>query len=226
MTSQVSEDSIISGAPGCFGAASCFSSDSEVCKQCPASSQCLVEVGKTLERIKGVLNVTDYIKKHEKAKAAAKKQVEEAAAERQVTTMPLPGKKVERKTKVEAITYELTAEQNELVATLPVKAQSFVVQLCKTGLASRIRADLARGENPMTECGPKWLALTIDCLIKGPVSKSDLKSTFVDAFGWTPETAASHTSLAFKIFPALDIAKMESSKMIANPDLFKSNETK
>ena len=225
MTSQISEDSIIAGAPGCFGAASCFASDSEICKQCPASAQCLIEVGKTLEKIKGVINVADYLKKHEKAKEAARKKVEESAAARPMTTMPLPGKKVERKTKVETITYELTDEQNKLVAELPVKAQSFVVQLCKTGLATRIKADLKQGKNPMSECGPKWLALTIDCLIKGGITKSDLKNTFVDAFGWTPETAASHTSLAFKIFPALDIATVEGSNMVAHPSLINSNET-
>ncbi|MGS9896518.1 hypothetical protein [Acinetobacter baumannii] len=216
-------------APACFGAVSCFSSDSAVCKECPAFEQCIPAVSETLNRIKGVINVEDYLKKHEKAKREVKERIEarmkqekiEQAAERR--EMPMPKMKVARKTKVEKVEFKLSDDQNALIAELPVKAQSFAVQLCKTGLVDRIKKDLTAGVNPLEKTGPKWLAILVELLIKGGVTRAELKSEYMKRLEWSDGTAGSHTSLAFKIFPAFKIAIESESKLVANPQLFESN---
>ncbi len=216
-------------APACFGAVSCFSHESAVCKECPAFEQCIPAVTETLNRIKGVINVEDHLKKHEKAKKEARARIEERmkqemaekAAERK--EMPMPEMKVPRKTKVEKVEFKLTDDQNTLIAELPVKAQSFAVQLCKTGLVDRIKKDLTAGVNPLEKTGPKWLAILIEMLIKGGVTRAQLKSEYMSRLEWSDGTAGSHTSLAFKIFQAFEIAVESESKLIANPKLFESN---
>lgn len=131
--------------------------------------------------------------------------------------------KVPRKTKVEKVEFKLTDDQNTLIAELPVKAQSFAVQLCKTGLVDRIKKDLTDGVNPLEKTGPKWLAILIEMLIKGGVTRAQLKSEYMSRLEWSDGTAGSHTSLAFKIFQAFEIAVESESKLIANPKLFESN---
>lgn len=57
--------------PGCFSAASVFLHDSEVCRECMAFSPCADASFKVLEAIKGRVDVTELLKKHEAAHKAS-----------------------------------------------------------------------------------------------------------------------------------------------------------
>lgn len=216
---------IAQGAPGCFGSPSCFAQDSKICTKCPAHQTCGVEVLNTLERIKSIVNVSDLIHKHKQALTKARQERKERFKGESAPAKPprpMP-KSVERTSKIEKITYEIDEETQSLIGTLPVKAQSFATQLCKTGLVQRIKKDLKQGENPLAKTGPKFLSLTLTSLINGGFTKSELRSKFIEEFNWTDNTAASHVSLAVKLLVMFEIAVESGSNIVVNPKLLDQN---
>lgn len=212
-------------APACFGAPSCYASDSKICKACHAYSTCGDEVTKTLVRIKNVINVDDLLHKHTQAldKARATRKAKDKSETHEEDKLvkparPMP-KEVERKSKVEPITFEIDEKTNSLIGTLPVKAQPFAVQLCKTGMIARIKKDLKDGLNPLEKTGPKFLCLALTALIEGGFTKAELRGRYISEFSWGENTAASHVSLVVKLFSMFEIATETDSKFVANPTL-------
>lgn len=215
-------------APACFGSPSCYAGDSKICQACDATSECGEEVKNTLVRIKNVINVDDLLHKHTQAleKARAKREAERppltAAEVLSKPERPMP-KAVERTSKVEKITYEIDEATEALIGTLPVKAQPFAVQLCKSGMVARIKKDVKEGLNPLEKTGPKFLALALKVLIEGGFSKAGLRGQFIKEFGWSENTAASHVSLVVKLFTMFEIATETADGFEIFPDLL--NET-
>lgn len=213
-------------APACFGAPSCYASDSKICQACNAYSTCGNEVTETLVRIKNVINVDDLLHKHtqalDKARATrrAKERTEEVKHEDELVkpARPMPST-VERKSKVEKITYEIDEETNALIGTLPVKAQPFAVQLCKTGMVDRIKKDIKDGLNPLEKTGPKFLCFALTALLNGGFTKAELRTQYIAEFSWTENTAASHVSLVVKLFGMFEIATESDNKFVVNPKL-------
>lgn len=214
-------------APACFGSPSCYAGDSKICNACVAYETCGVEVTKTLERIKGVINVDDLLHKHTQALAKARdKKAKHFQAQREDALIkperPMP-KEVERTSKVEKITYEVDEATQALICTLPVKAQPFATQLCKTGLVERIKKDLNAGLNPLEKTGPKFLCIALKELIKGGFTKAELRAVYVAELGWSENSCASHVSLVVKLFGMFEIAVESDSKFVANPTLLQQN---
>lgn len=212
-------------APGCFGAPSCFASNGKVCQACVAYKQCGEEVTHTLERIKGIVNVEDLMHKHNQALAKARNEKKEATSstpdiEKPLRPMP---KQVERISKIEKITYEIDEKTESLIMTLPVKARSFATQLCKAGLIAQIKADLKSGGNPLEKTGPKWLSAALTKLIQGGFDRAELRAAFIERLQWSNETAASHVSLAVKLFTMFDIAIEDGGRIVPNPTLLEEN---
>lgn len=218
-------------APACFGAPSCYAGDSKICQACVAYGQCGSEVTETLVRIKNVINVDDLLHKHtqalDKARATrkAKEKVEKDATkgdELVKPARPMP-REVQRKSKVEPIVYEIDEQTSSLIATLPVKAQPFAIQLCKTGMINRIKADLKNGLNPLEKTGPKFLSLALASLINGGFAKASLRASYVSEFSWGENTAASHVSLVVKLFAMFEIAVETDNKFVVNPELLEQS---
>ena len=212
-------------APGCFGSPSCHSQDSRVCQQCPAFNECGGEVLNTLERIKGIVNISDLLHQHRAAQAKARQERKSPVkdeGEPQKPPRPMP-KVVERTSKVEKITYEIDEKTQSLIGSLPVKAQSFATQLCKTGLIKRIKKDLSAGINPLSKTGPKFLSVAITELIDGGFTRSELRAKFITEFNWTDSTSASHVSLVIKLLVMFEIAVENDAKIVANPKLLDQN---
>lgn len=214
-------DFIEAKAPACFGSISCFSRDSEYCKQCQAYEACGEKSYETLIAIKEVVNVNDLLREHEKARLAqeAKRRAmrEEMNAAKDQSSGGIQPKKpaiVERATKVEKVSFEPTPEQEELIIKLPVKAQSFALSLIKSGLVSEIKEGLAKNENAMKEKKPVWLSIAVGKLLGDGYTRSELKATFMEELNWKENTAQSHVSLAFVLLTCFGIAKEESSKLL------------
>lgn len=197
--------------PACFAAASCFAYDSEVCKSCTLYVECGKASMQTLERLQEVINVKDIIKRHEKARLSCIKKLADedalARAERKPGNIERDVPKgIERETPIENVQFDLTAEQSKLIEKLPVKAQSFAVTLCKSGMIDQIKNDLAQNKNALQDKGPRWIALAIDMLLKGGFKRSELKQALITGMTWGDSTAGSHTSLVVKIFLIFNIA--------------------
>lgn len=211
-------------APACFGSISCFSRDSEFCQKCPAYQSCEAQSYATLQSIKNVVNVDDLIREHEKARRQKQAQrdaerlaMNKAKAEQPKASQPKRQEIAERATKVEKVTFEVSKDDEKFVMTLPVKAQPFALGLIKSGMVVDIRQGLSNGVNAIAEKKPKWLSLCVELLLSGSYSRKDLKQHFIDHFGWSDATAASHVSLAFVLLTGFKIAQEIDSKLVAMP---------
>ncbi|WP_151708880.1 hypothetical protein [Acinetobacter brisouii] len=215
-------------APGCFGSATCHSRDSDVCKACQINERCSEEVIKTLERIRGVVNVSDLLRDHTAAmnKAKAMKSSTSSTTEPKneqpsiKPTRPTPTTAA-RKTKVENATIEIDEDSQSIIATLPVKAQSFAVSLCRSGAMASIKRSISKGKNPLSNTTLKWLSLAIDRLIQGGFTRSSLKNDFVTQFEWKEGTAGSYVSILVSIFICFEVAIEQGETLIINPNLSK-----
>lgn len=209
-------------APGCFAAASVFSHDSDVCRQCCAYDACAVAALETLQAIRGVINVSDLLKRHEKAKRVARQVIqaadEKAAAELPPgkTQPPLPGV-IERKTEVVKIKFETSADEESVIATLPVKARPIALTFCKTGMLTRIKKDLRDGRNALAETGPGWLRVAIDRLLAGGFVRSELREAMKNELGWEDSSAGPHTSMAVAMLVAFGIIQETEGRLVLVP---------
>ncbi len=210
-------------APACFGSPSCYAMNSKICSACGAHAECGEEVKNTLVRIKSVINIDDLLHKHNQAMEKARLCREISKKEAPLVTLKKPQrrmpKSVERKSKVEKMTYEINDATQALIEILPVKAQPFAVQLCRSGMIARIKNEIKTGSNPLEKMGPKFLALALKMLIEEGFSKSGLRGQYVKAFQWTESTAASHVSLTVKLFIMFEIAIETADGFVVNPKL-------
>lgn len=201
------------GAPACFAAASVFSHDSNVCRGCPHFAECADASLRTLEAIKGVINVEDLIRRHEKAKRATTKAVEPSI---EPATKPLPAK-VERKTQVVKVQFEVDQKDGDVIATLSVKPQEIAIRLCKEGKLRDIRKGLDQNRNALAETGPQFLRVAVDRLLAGGFTRSELREAFKAELGWGETTASSHVSMTLPLFKAFKIAQEVEGRIVLIP---------
>lgn len=208
-------------APGCFAAASVFTHDSDVCRQCCAFDACAAAALDTLEKIRGVIDVSDLLKRHDKVKQAARKIIksndEKAAAALPPGNNKPPLVPAERKTEVVKITFDTSADEENVIATLPVKARPIALSICKTGMLSRIKKDLREGRNALVESGPGWLRVAIDRLLAGGFVRSELREAMRQELGWEDSSAAPHTSMAVALFAAFGIIQETEGRFVLVP---------
>lgn len=196
--------------PGCFGAATVFAFDSEVCKSCPAGQDCAPAAMQTLDRIKTVVKVDDLMARHRKAREKAIKdqrekdrQAIEAAPPGPMAT-PAPTKPVARCTPAEKVEYEVSEKHALIIAEMPSKAQTFAMSLCKKGFVKEMRKNMANKK--ATPGLPKWLNVALDELTKNGFTRASLKARLMNDLGWTDGTAGSHISIAIAILTGFEIA--------------------
>jgi hypothetical protein len=209
-------------APACFAAASVFSHDSEICQQCCAFEQCASASLETLEAIKGIVNVQDLLKRHavarKVAQGAMKQADEKLKAEMSPGNIKQPlMKPVERKTRVVQVRFEISADEEHVIAMLPVKPQKVALSLCKTGMLERIKKGVAEGHNALVETGPEWLRVALSSLLAGGFSKSELRESLQSELGWTEGTAASHVSMASVLILAFGIGQPKDGRIVLSP---------
>ena len=208
-------------APGCFAAASVFSHDSQVCRQCCAFDACAAASLDTLQKIRGVIDVSDLLKRHEKAKKAAR-QIIQANDEKAAAALP-PGNNqpplvgAERKTEVVKITFETSADEERIIATLPVKARPIALTFCKTGMLTRIKKELIEGRNALAETGPGWLRVAIDLLLAGGFVRKQLREQMCQELKWEDSSAAPHTSMTIAMFMAFGIIEEIEGRFVLVP---------
>jgi hypothetical protein len=212
-------------APACFAAASVFSHDSGVCQQCGAFGDCAGASVKTLEAIQATINVSDLLRRHE---AARKKQVIQRTTPAAQTTSPSVAEQmaaqeddevvaaqparpvvpaqVQRRTKVETVTFGVSEAEATLIATLPKKSAEHALRFIKHGLLDAMRKELPAGVNPFAQIKPEFMRVICDALIAGGTTRSALKQCLVNALDWGDSTAASHVGMAWPIFTRFEIA--------------------
>lgn len=212
-------------APGCFAAASVFSHDSEVCRGCVAFRECASASFETLAQIRNVIDVSDLLKRHDKAKKASRKVISEID-EANAAALP-PGNKmllltgtVERKTEVVKVTFDVSEDDESVIATLPVKARPVAVMFCKTGMLGRVKKCLQEGRNALVETGPGWLRVAIDLLLSGGFVRSELREAMRRELSWEDSSAGPHTSMAVALLVGFGIAnEMEGRLVLARPSI-------
>lgn len=213
-------------APGCFGAASVYGSDSQICRACHAFERCGEKSIQTLEAIKASIDVRDLLARHSRTRSMASFQIE---ASRPVIPSPLPVAQpkqpkgtVERKTPVERVTFHIAVEDQDAIAVLEQKSSKVAKQalvLCKTNKINECRSHLPRGLNPFSTSGPRFFFVACDMLLNGGFTKASLKARLMKEFGWTDNTAGSHVAIAVGVLAGMGIVKLLPDNCILNPEL-------
>jgi hypothetical protein len=175
----------------------------------------------TLRKIRHIVNVTDLLKQHEKAKLATRAALREADAKAAAELPPsndqppLPVA-VSRKTEVVDVRFEMTPEDEAVVAVLPVKAQSYALKLLASGELSQIRQGLAAGINALKN-KPGYLQVTVDCLISGGFTRAELREAMRERLGWADTSAGPHVSLAIALFKAFGLVQENDGRLVVVP---------
>jgi hypothetical protein len=210
-------------APACFAAASVFSHDSAVCRQCGAFEECAVASVKTLEAIQATINVSDLLRRHEVARKKmvlerttpgqalsvaaqmAAQEDDEVVAAQPANHAAMPAR-VERKTKVEAVTFSASADEATIIASLPKKSAEHATRFIKHGLIDAMRRDLPAGVNTFAQIKPEFMRVVCDALIAGGTTRSALKQRLMNALDWGDATASSHVSQIWPLIVRFHIA--------------------
>jgi len=225
-------------APGCYGAASVFGSDSTVCQACVAFESCGATSVRTLEMIQSVVNVKDLLAKHErsrqiaiaraaagrpptaqKVKLFANAPVIPTQAERPVCQPALPAK-VERRTAVERVKFEISEEHQAIIASIRnIKAREVATSLCENNKITECVRDLPNSINPFNQGGPHYVRITCDMLLHGGYTQARLKSRLISERGMTEGGASSHASLICAIFVKFGLIVGKDGEYTLNPAL-------
>lgn len=212
------------GAPGCFAAASVFASDSATCQKCPVFTECTTASFETLEAIKGIVDVSDLLKRHALAKKkalAAQKLADEATQEglppgnleRPVAKTP-----VERKTPKVAVKFEVTASDDKVLMKMNVKSKEVAVRLIQADQVESIRKGLLEGRNHCAETTKlPWLTIAVRELLAGGFSKRDLRGMYEQELEWTEGTAATHVGMACQLLTGFRWAQEKGGRFTLIP---------
>lgn len=211
--------------PGCFGAASVFSHDSEICQKCQAFSSCSEESVRTLEAIKGLVNVADLLKRHEAVRAKKRRSVAAVSDtgdenHTNVAIKPAPiHKPVARTTPVEKVDFGVPVEHEAIIAKLSKKSGECATKLCRHGLIDRIKEDLQAGRNTLSAREPNFIRIAIDGLNAGGFDRRELKAMFIEGSSMGESAAASHVSIALPILFGFGFAQENNGRIVVAPDL-------
>ena len=219
-------------APGCFGAASVYSVDSNYCNACVAFVECGKASLTTLEKIKGIIDVSDLLARHAKAREASKRTTVSHSTPLKVNgVLPVHQPKpitepVVRKTTKAKVTFEINETDNEIIAILgkkSVKACQQAIRLCNANRINECKTMLPKGINPFAETGPGFIRILVDLLLSGGVTYATYKARLMQELGWTEGSAASNVAIGFAVFHAFGLLGMKDNKLVVNPALAVEN---
>jgi hypothetical protein len=213
--------------PGCFGAASMFSSDSSICQRCPVFAECQKVSIEHLQTLRKGMNVDDLLKRHRAAMTKVEDVVEpeieavapnlfaEAgrAALAKVKSKPASLKpddtgKIARTTKQEKTALSILPEHQVILDAIPQKKPKHeATSLCKSGSMALLTKSWPTGKLEYNEPIQKWFRLAITKLNEGGFTRKELASDFVEAFKWAQSAATSHVSIAVPILIAFGFAQ-------------------
>lgn len=217
-------------APGCFGAPSVFSIDSQVCEACPSFDSCSTACLHTLQELRQKINVQDLLARHARATKATKAQatpVVEAKPKTDFTkflpSVKKPPEKVERKVVHQTVQSVVDPEDQATIDRIPqAKARDLATKWCKRGLMPLIRSELQAGRNPFAS-QPRLSHESVVCteLLNGTVTHASLKKAFMTRLGnkepWGESTANSHIGIAMPVLIAFGIAQETSAGWVLVP---------
>jgi hypothetical protein len=206
-------------APGCFAAASVFAHDSEICKACHAYVDCSKESLKTLEAIKGLVNVSDLLKRHDAARRATRKPSEPKVEDGGDKASAPISEPVERNTPVERVTYQVSQEYEAVLSGMKIKPAEEARKLCNQGLIDKIKEELLAGRNALSNSRPRFVSVALDGLLAGGFDKRELKELFLSKTSMGDSAAASHVSIVLPILFGFGIAQENSGRIILSPKL-------
>lgn len=212
----------MNSTPGCYGAISVFSRDSNVCRECGCIEACGKEAMLTLESIRGLIDVSDIIRKHDAIKVKLESGIEEKVTE-DVSDIAVQSKiqeATERISKKEIIEFSISSKDEAVISAISAKNPKKLAEtLCKSGLLSQIREDIKEGRNAMSDRQPRFVAVAIDCLIAGGFTRKELKSTFIERLDWTEGSALSHVGIVLPVLTGFGLAQEIEGRIVVNPDL-------
>ena len=210
-------------APGCFAAASVFSHDSEVCRNCCAFDACAAAALETLQAIRSIVNVDDLLKRHARAKKISRDAIQAADAEVAASQPPdnnqppLP-QTVERKTQVASVTFETSADEEQIIATLSSSnSKKLAIALCKTGAIQRIKKGVQEGRVALSDKSPSYLRVALTTLISSGFTKSELCEVYMRELGLAEGSARSHVSFLYPVLAAFGVGQEIEGRLVATP---------
>lgn len=210
-------------APACFAAASIFTHDSDVCRQCSAFDACAAASLDTLNQIRHIVNVADLLKRHDKAKKVSREAIK-AADDKAAAELP-PGngqpplpQAVTRKTDVATIKFELTAQEEAVVAKLTSKkVQELVVRMLKRGAMVQVKQSIKEKRNTVAQSEPEWLRIAVDHMIAGGFTRTELRESLASKLDWNDGTTGPHASMAALMFKGFGIAQEVEGRVVPSP---------
>jgi hypothetical protein len=112
---------------------------------------------------------------------------------------------------------KLSLDQEQLIASMPVKIASKMRSLLEQGFPENARAAFQRGENPFPERGPKHIRLAGSMLLGGGFHRVELRDECVHRYGWSDGTASSQVSQTVALLRGLGLTK-EQGGFISLPE--------
>ncbi|MFW6855434.1 hypothetical protein ACODYM_29505 [Burkholderia gladioli] len=185
--------------------------DSDYCKACVGYSACGPAAHKTLGELGHIIDVSDLIKLHEKArlKLAKPERVEVAYAgvAGELPALPL---QIQRSTTIGRVEFDIDIRTMDAIAKITNgKAQAQALALARSNMIAAINVELPQGKNPFESAPPKYLKVVMDRLLAGGFTKAELKRAFIEQLEHSDSTAASHVSIAIAVLEALQVIRQE-----------------
>lgn len=208
----------------CFGAATVFSADSEVCRQCQDYSACSEQSIETLREIRQIINVEDILARHmlarKKSQDAIKKRDNETASKAppgNSMTQPLPAEPVERHTEMVRVKFEQSEADKAFIAKLAVKARPYAVKIIEEGAAEQC-IEAVKTRNPdALPVKPEWFVIAVQRLLQGGFTRAQLRLAYIETFGWKEETAAPYVSLTIALLPLVAAVQDQAGRIVLAP---------
>lgn len=226
----VEEASAVS--PGCYGAPSVFSDQSEVCTMCPGKVGCSEACMDTLNELREKIDVSGFMRRHLIAKKGMAAVALDPTLEN-LKYLPSPKKTMERlikKAPPVKVLCDLSADDDARIDTLGVKPRAAAVALIKNGMLELIRLELQSGRSPYASVSsPDYRSVACDEFLKGSVTKSSLKKAYVKRLGknapWTDTTANSHVNIIIPVLLTFGIICAEDGPEGEVYSIVKASET-
>lgn len=213
-------------APVCFGAATVFTHDSNVCAQCPHFAGCGEEVTNTLKVIQAHVDVDALLKRHQKAREKTVKTLRKADERREATlppgnserSLPEPTRLVAEPTTLKVTVAETDDGMPQFTAKLKGETMEFVKLMFSKGYAKRVPLDFASGKNTFETIGPLYMREAVAMLLaKGEFLFAELRDRYVDVFKWPKNAADTRAIYAAKALVAIGLVKEEAGRFMVTP---------